>query len=268
MRILVISLISLVLAAASDPPAKSPPRSKPPLVEFQNGRLSVKATNVPLKELLSEMQKKSGIVVELKDTKVAERPFSIDLKSVPPTRAFEEVLRDLNYAFLYSGNRLSQVLILPPGAEITQRQIEKRPQPTKRFEGRPDRTEKGPLKAERDQKALKQKTVDSRVQSKLATIAELEDFDDPKSIAALGDMLADPSPDVKEAALSALTEKEGSLATQMIRRGLNDRSPEFRIEVLEALAERKDTESLRTAMADSNKDVRERAAELLEQSKP
>lgn len=268
MKILVISLISLMLAAASDPPAKSPPRSKPPQVEFQNGRLSVKATNVPLKELLSEMQKKSGIVVELKDTKAAERRFSIDLKSVLPARAFEEVLRDLNYAFLYSGNRLSQVLILPPGVEISQSQVEKGPQPTKRFEGRLDRAEKGTIKAEREQKALKQKTVDSRVQSKLAAIAELENSDDPKSIAALGDMLADTSTEVKEAALSALTDKEDVLATQMIRRGLNDRIPEFRIEVLEALAERKDTESLRRGMADSNRDVRERAAELLEQSKP
>jgi HEAT repeats len=266
MKILVISLISLVLAAASDPPAKSPPRSKP-LVEFQNGRMSVKATNVPLKELLSEMEKKSGIAVELKDTKAAERPLSIDLKSVLPTRAFQEVLRDLNYAFLYSGNRLSQVLILAPGVGISQRQVDKGP-PTKGFEGGFDRAEKDPLKAEREQKALKQKTVDSRVQSKLATIAELEDSDDSKSIVALGDMLADPSPEVKEAALSALTGKKGSLATQMIRRGLNDRTPEFRIEVLEALAERKDIESVRRGMADPNKDVRERAAELLEKSKP
>jgi hypothetical protein len=268
MKILVISVLSLMLAAASDPPAKSPPRSKPPLVEFQNGRMSVKATSVRLKELLSEMEKKSGIAVELKDTKAAERPLTIDLKDVLPTRAFEEVLRDLNYAFLYSENRLSQVLILPPGVEFTQRQIEKGPQPTKRFEGRSDQAEKAPLKAEREQKALKQKTVDSRVQAKLAAIAELEQSDDPKSIAALGDMLADSSAEVKEAALLALIEKEGALATEMIRRGMNDRTPEFRIEVLEALAERKDIESLRTGMADPNRAVRERAAKLLEQTKP
>jgi hypothetical protein len=201
MKILVISLISLVLAAANDPPAKSPPRSKP-LVEFQNGRMSVKATSVPLKELLSEMEKKSGIAVELKDIKAAERPFSIDLKSVLPVRAFQEVLRDLNYAFLYSGNRLSQVLILPPGVEISQRQAEKGPLPTN-LERRFDRAEKRPLKTEREQKALKQKTMDSRVQSKLAAIAELENSGDPKNIVALGEMLDDPSPEVKEAALSA-----------------------------------------------------------------
>jgi hypothetical protein len=266
MKILVISLIPIVLAAAGDPAMKSPPRTKP-LVEFQNGRMSVKATNVPLKEILSEIAKKSDIAIDLKDTKAAETPLSIDLKTVLPTRAFQEILRNLNYAFVYSGNRLSQVLILPPGVEISQRQIEREPQPTKRFEGRFDRAEKSSVKTEREQKALKQ-TVDSRVQSRLAAIAELENSDDPKSIAALGDMLADPSPDVKEAALSALTDKEGPLATEMIRRGMNDRAPEFRIEVLEALSERKDIESLRRGMADSNKDVRERAAKLLEQAKP
>jgi ribosome-binding factor A len=206
--------------------------------------------------------------VELKDTKAAETRLSIELISVLPTRAFQEVLRDLNYAFLYSGNRLSQVVILPPGAEVSDRQVEKGPQPTKRSEGRFDRAAKSPLKGEREQKALKQKTVDSRVQAKLTAIEELEHSDDPKSIVALGDMLADSNAEVKEAALFALTEKEGPLATEMIRRGMNDRTPEFRIEVLEALAERKDIESLQKGMADSNKAVRELAAKLLEQAKP
>jgi HEAT repeat protein len=115
--------------------------------------------------------------------------------------------------------------------------------------------------------ALKRNT-DPRVRAELAVIAKLDEAGDPKSIAALGDMLADSSPEVRSAALSALTDKDNSLATQMIRRGLNDRNPEFRIEALEALAERKDIDSLRRGMADSNEDVRERAAELLKESTP
>ena len=115
--------------------------------------------------------------------------------------------------------------------------------------------------------ALKGKT-DPRVRAELAAITELEESDDPRSIATLGNMLADPSPDVRAAALSALTAKEGPLATRMIRRGLNDRDPELRIEALEALAERNDVESLRGGMTDSNEDVRERAADLLEESTP
>ena len=213
------------------------------------------------------MEEKSGIVVELKDTEAAERSLSIDLKSALPARAFRTVLRDLNYVFVYSANRLSQVLILPRGAGISQRQPAKESQSTKGDEGRFDRIEKGPAKAKRDVVALKRET-DPRVRAELAAIMELEDSDDPSSIATLGNMLADPSPDVRSAALSALTAKEGPLATRMIRRGLNDRDPELRIEALEALAERNDVESLRRGMTDSNEDVRERAADLLEESTP
>jgi HEAT repeat protein len=230
--------------------------------------MSIQSTGAPLKEILGEMGEKSSIVVELKDVEAAERSLSIDLKSALPARAFRKVLRDLNYVFVYSGDRLSQVLILPRGAEISQRQPAKESQSTKSDEGRFDRIEKGPPKAKREPMALKRKT-DPRVRAELAAIAELEESDDdPRSIATLGNLLADPSPDVRSAALSALTDKEGPLATRMIRRGLNDRNPELRIEALEALAERNDIESLRRGMTDSNEDVRERAAELLEESTP
>jgi hypothetical protein len=111
--------------------------------------MSIQSTGAPLKEILGEMEEKSGIVVELKDTEAAERSLSIDLKSALPARAFRKVLRDLNYVFVNSGNRLSQVLILPRGAEISQRQHAKESQSTKSDEGRFDRIEKGPAKAKR-----------------------------------------------------------------------------------------------------------------------
>ena len=49
----------------------------------------------------------------------------------------------------------------------------------------------------------------------------------------------------------------------MVRRGLNDADPEFRIDVLEILAGRGDLDSLRKALADRNREVRETAADLL-----
>jgi hypothetical protein len=261
-----LSVVSLVAALASVPLSQALSDSTP-VVEFQNGRISIQATDVPLKELLSEMGQKSGIVVELKDTEAAERPLSITLRQVPPTRAFRRVLRDLNYAFVYSEDRLSQVLILPRGAQIPPGQLAKGPSPTRSSEGRLDRPGKGSSRAKREALALK-RDMDPRVRAELAAIAELEESDDVKSIAALGNRLADPIPQVRSAALSALTAKEGSSATQMIRRGLTDRDPELRIEALEALAERNDIESLRSGLTDPNEDVRERAAELLEESTP
>jgi hypothetical protein len=49
----------------------------------------------------------------------------------------------------------------------------------------------------------------------------------------------------------------------VLRRGLDDSDPEFRIEVLEILSDRGDIESLRKALADRNDEVRESAADLL-----
>ena len=68
---------------------------------------------------------------------------------------------------------------------------------------------------------------------------------------------------MKTAALRALADNRGATVTQVLRRGLNDSDAEFRIEVLETLADRRDLESLRKALADRNQEVRANAADLL-----
>jgi len=103
-----------------------------------------------------------------------------------------------------------------------------------------------------------------RAAARIEAIEAMEQLNDAKTLTALGNALADPNRDVKDAALEALSERKSADATEMLRRGLADPDPEFRIEVLEALAERGDTDSLRRAKSDSDEDVRERAAELLE----
>jgi HEAT repeat protein len=103
-----------------------------------------------------------------------------------------------------------------------------------------------------------------RAAARIEAIQAMENSKDPKTLTALANALADPNPEVKEAALEALSERKGADVTAIIRRGLNDADPDFRIEVLEVLAERGDRESLRRAKSDPDEDVRERAADLLE----
>ena len=105
-----------------------------------------------------------------------------------------------------------------------------------------------------------------RAAARIEAIQAMENSNDPKTLTALGNALADPNSEVKEAALEALSERKGANVTEIIRRGLNDADPDFRIEVLEALAERGDRESLRRAKSDPDEDVRERAADLLERA--
>jgi hypothetical protein len=260
MKFLVVFLASLMFVASADAAATSLPESKP-LVAFESGRLSVKAGDVPLKDLLSEIQAKSGIMIDLKDSKAAAKRSSVDFKNLPPARAIREILKDLNFAFFYSGNRLSRVLILPPG-DRTPAAKSGLMNPN-RIGPRFPRAQNAPGKPGPIPKLPGKNRKDSDVTAKLEAIEAMEDSDDPKSIAALGEALTDKNREVKEAAFQALADKKGANVTEILRRGLNDADPEFRIEVLEALAERGDLESLRKALADRNQDVRETAADLL-----
>src|SRR6266545_7749885 len=117
MEILIIFLASLLLVASTDAAPTSLSKSKP-LIGFEKGRMSVKAVDVPLKDLLSEIEEKSGIVIDLKDSKAAAERWSIDFENLSPALAFRRILQDLNFAFFYSGTRLARVLILPAGDQI------------------------------------------------------------------------------------------------------------------------------------------------------
>jgi hypothetical protein len=113
MEILLLFLASLTFVANAEAAATTKP-----LVGFEKGRISVKAANVLLKDLLNEIQEKSGIVIELKDPKAAANSSTVDVKNLFPVLAFREILQNLNFAFFYSGTRLVRVLILPPGEQI------------------------------------------------------------------------------------------------------------------------------------------------------
>ena len=81
---------------------------------------------------------------------------------------------------------------------------------------------------------------------------------------ALSEALASSNPDVKSSALEVLTEQEGPDVIPILGRALRDPDPSFRIEVLEALADKGELQVVKSALSDQNNEVRERAAELLE----
>ena len=260
MRILVIFIASLLLIARTDAASTSLSKNKP-RIEFHQGQLSVKAVDVPLKDLLSEIEEKSGIVIDLRDSNAAAKRSSVDFKNLLPGLAFREILQDLNFAFFYSGTRLARVLILSPADHPPKARIEL--MNPNRMGQQFVRAGIVPIEPVAAPRLPGENSKDRDVTAKLDAIEAMEDSDDPKSIAALGEALNDQNRKVKEAALRVLADKKGANVTEMLRRGLNDPDPEFRIEVVETLADRGDLDSLRKAVADRNQEVRERAADLL-----
>ena len=86
-----------------------------PLVRFFEGRLSIRAVNTPLKDLVQEISKKSGIVIELRDAKAAEKRITVDLVNLPPALALEEILRGFSFGLRYNNRaQLSQAVVLSP----------------------------------------------------------------------------------------------------------------------------------------------------------
>jgi hypothetical protein len=258
MRILVIFIASLLLIARTDAASTSLSKSKP-LIGFEQGRLSVNAVDVPLKDLLSEIEEKSGIVIDLRDSKAAAKRSSVDFKNLLPGLAFREILQDLNFAFFYSGKSLARVLILPPADQPPKAKSELMNPSGQLFL----QAEIVPIEPGATPRLPGENSKDRDVTAKLDAIEAMEDSDDPRNIAALGEALNDQNRKVKEAALRMLADKKGVDVTPMVRRGLNDADPEFRIDVLEILAGRGDLDSLRKALADRNREVRETAADLL-----
>lgn len=258
MKVLIVFLVSVMLVAGAEA-AMGLPKNKL-LVEFENERLSVSAGNIALRDLLSEVQAKSGIAIDLKNPEAAARQYSADFKNVPPVLALQMMLQDFNFAFFYSETHLLRVLILP--AEIQTLTANSKLMKANSV-GRLAEAENPPLKRGTTPRLSAGNSQDSDVMAKLDAIATIEDSDDATSIAALGEALTDRHTKVKVAALRALAAKKAESVTGKLRLGLKDPDPEFRIEVLEILAERGDLDSLRKALADRNQEVRETAADLL-----
>jgi len=261
MKIMIIFLASLLLVTGANAASTSLSKSKP-LIGFEQGRLSVNAVDVPLKDLLSEIEEKSGIVIDLRDSKAAAKRSSVDFKNLLPALAFREILQDLNFAFFYSGTNLARVLILPPADQPPKARIAL--MNPNRMGQQFVRAEIVPIEPGAVPRPAGENSKDRDVRAKLDAIEAMENSNDPKSIGALGEALNDQNRKVKEAALRVLADKKGANVTEILKRGLNDPDPEFRIEVLETLADRGDLDSLRKALADRNREVRETAADLLE----
>src|SRR5262245_40292242 len=87
MKTLIILLASLLLVAGTDAASASLSKSNA-LVGFEKGRMSVNAVDVPLRDLMSEIEEKSGIVIDLRDSNAAAKRSSVDFKNLPSSDGF------------------------------------------------------------------------------------------------------------------------------------------------------------------------------------
>ena len=251
----IIAVFMILMAA----PASSNTDAVNPLVKFFEGRLSIRAVNTPLKDLVQEISKKSGIVIELRDVKAAEKRITVDLVNLPPAIALEEILRGFSFGLRYNNRaQVSEAVVLSPVVAPPQVAQSKppppRPQPV-RQPSVPGPDFEALLKRNRDEglQAISQALKGNIRRDKLQAVNALESFgsaDDPEIIRLLGEALADSDNAVKKSALEALTDKEGAAVIAVLAAGLKDPDPSIRVEVLEALSEKGQHHLVRSALSD------------------
>jgi hypothetical protein len=259
-----VTIFAVFALAAASPQKQAAKLS----VKFSQGRLSVNAVGVPLNDVAQEISKQSGIVVEVKDTKAAEKPMTVDLNNVAPALAFEEILRGLNFASFYDHGRLSQVVVLSPTAVPPKAVSVKPASPPQAVRPSADPVPDFEELLERNRaegmRAIAQALRGTERNHKIAAVHALESVEHPEVFKLLSEALNDADVAVRRAALDVVSDKEGPAVMPLLRTAFRDLDSSIRIEALEALADQGELQLVKSALSDMDKDVRERAKDLLE----
>lgn len=236
------------------------------VVEAKNDLLTLRANDIPLKEVLTEIVDQSGISITIHGE--LEGLISADFSDLPMDEGLKRLVKGLNYVFIY-GSEKGKSGTLPIKRVIIY--SKKGGGPIRRLESRRVVPERQPSQE------LEEASFDSLVkalQDKDPAVREeavdrLVDLEDKRAINHLSRvLLQDKAPDVRESAAEALGDFGDRRVVRPLVRALRDEDAGVRESAVYALVEIGGGEAinaLRRALQDEDEDVREAAADALEE---
>lgn len=265
--LLVSLLFSLLCADAADSQtvdSELPPGLiGAPVVQYENGLLSVQAIDASLRKLLDEIAVKTDLAVV--GEVVPDQRISVAFHALGMDEALRHILRDRSFIFLsrQHSNRqswlqgtLNETLWMFPktdGRSVVRRAVDDETH-NAGFAAESISLEPGPGREDTD--------------GWIDTIIELGDMGDPAAEAQLADMMWHEHADVREAAIESLAEIGGDSAAVALAGALVDADPRVREQVVVTLGEIGGEIArglLEQTLSDESSLVREAAAEMLEE---
>jgi hypothetical protein len=176
---------------------------------FQNEQLTTTITTTPLREIMEELHRVSGVQVRWLDAE-GEEPVSMNFVALPLSKAIPRLLRERNFLLFYSstgeGARLTQVWI--SSRKTGRGQMEGTQHPLSPEQSPPpsadDAAEEGIVPPDM---LLQIALYDRGLSARLEAIAQLEGYShqDPRVVAALSHLADnDHESQVREAATAVL----------------------------------------------------------------
>lgn len=279
MRVLRATLLLLLLLACAPARAYEAPRVA---VTLQDARLSVNARAVPLKEILIEISRLSGIQFFLEaalDAQAAREEITVTLKALPIEEGLRHLLRQKNFVLVYSPAGLTEARVYLEGkGEFRKLAVgTKRPPPNPRIAKQTSRPSEGAV-AESDQIARFRSEALSNPDpaERSAALDRLaESADQALARETVLEVLErERNPEVLESALSVLQDQESVPLEPVLRFAAATRTPTLRLRALELLSEHgKGDPRVRELLSslarnDRDEEVREHAQSLLEDLEP
>lgn len=268
-------LLAAIVLSAFYPPdtyrallAETPAAEEGFSVEFQNGQLSVGLKNAPLEKVLKEIMSQSGARIWLNDS--IDDKVTVEFQNVPIGEGVRRILKDKNYAFVYSPHEIKEGKLSILNASKSKEVFTKAKAPPPKKPEQPVQ-KKGKAKKEKPpfevlaKDALENEDAGKREDAIIA----LGESRDKRAVEIISAALAnDPSEDVRLSSIDALLEVGAENVVDTLSVALKDRDPWVRESAVEALGEvggEAAIEFVKNALHDEDGSVRELAQEILEE---
>jgi hypothetical protein len=183
----------------------SAPEDAPGQIAFEDGKLTVRSSTAPLRQLIDEISRLSGVQVRWMDAEVREQAVSVEFTALPLSEAVQRILRVTNFLLMYAhrdeGTQLTQIWIA--SREDAGGQPGRNPQPAPTEPPPPTAEEPAEAAAQPLEDLMQTAMGDADLASRLSAIEELgsatsQDGRVREILAELADH--DSNPQVRDAA--------------------------------------------------------------------
>lgn len=238
-------------------------------IKFSNGQLSAKLKNSPLEKVLKEIMSQSGARIWLNDS--IDGTVTIEFQSLPIREGVRRILKDKNYAFVYSRHDGKEGKLSIVSASKSKEIFTKTPpQKPSLKPGLPVAKKDKPKKERPSFETLAKDALEHEDSgAREDAIIALGESKDARAIEIISKALVnDPIEDVRLSAIDALLDIGDKSIADPLSLALNDRDPWVRESAVEALGEvgnETAIEFIKNALNDEDGSVRELAQEILEE---
>ena len=243
--------------------AERQPSQSAPFIQFANDLLTVKVKGLPLKELLDEIARQSGLAVVVSES--LDNKITIQFDQLPFDEGMRLILRHHSFALAYAqqtpGERHSTV---PETLWIFSKGGKGYPTKSTVLDGHTRRTSLKHVPP--DIRRLEAALISGDSSEREDAVDALGESGRPEAVELLSMALEDADEDVREAAVDALEEIGGDEAAQALAIALEDEDSSVREEAVEAPGEIGGETAmglLEQALADADESIRETAADIL-----